>query len=223
MESLQIHADRTLPALVDGARLTWTPSPERGVDRRMLERSGDEVAIASTIVRYARGSRFAPHTHGLGEEFLVLEGTFSDGAGDYPTGTYVRNPPGSIHAPFSANGCVIFVKLRQMAADEPEMIRRFPADRAWIVEATPGRDIAPLYDNGRTVVTLERLRAGAELPAGSSPGGREIFVVEGSLALDGAMRTHWGTWSWLRHPGARQPSLVSVGGALVWVKRGHLM
>lgn len=223
MENLQIHADRSRPVLVDGARLPWTPSPEPGVERRMLERSGDEVAIASTIVRYRSGSRFSPHTHGLGEEFLVLEGTFSDGNGDYPPGTYVRNPPGSTHAPFSDNGCVIFVKLRQMAADEPETIRVFPTDRTWISEATPGRDIAPLYDNGRTRVTLERLREGAELPADSSPGGREVFVVEGSLALDGAMRTHWGAWSWLRHPGTTQPRLVSAGGALVWVKRGHLM
>ena len=223
METLQIHADRSLPALIDGARLPWTPSPEPGVERRMLERSGDEVAIASTIVRYARGSRFPPHTHALGEELLVLEGTFSDGAGDYPAGTYVRNPPGSTHVPFSDNGCVIFVKLRQMASDEPETIRRFPADRSWIAEATPGRDVAPLYDNGRIRVTLERLRADAELPAGFSPGGREIFVVEGRLALDGAAPTHWGPWSWLRHPGALQPKLVSDGDTLVWVKRGHLM
>ena len=223
MENIQIHADLTRPALVDGALLPWTPSPEAGVDRRMLERSGNEVAIASTIVRYRSGSRFALHAHAFGEEFLVLEGTFSDGDGDYPPGTYVRNPPGSAHAPFSENGCVIFVKLRQMASDEPESIRCFPADLVWSADATPGRDIASLYDNGRIHVSLERLRAGAEIPAGSSPGGREIFVVEGSLALDDAARTHWGAWSWLRHPGARQPRLISVGDALVWVKRGHLM
>jgi hypothetical protein len=33
-----------------------------------------EVARATSIVRYAPQSRFSPHTHGGGEEFLVLDG-----------------------------------------------------------------------------------------------------------------------------------------------------
>lgn len=73
-----------------------------------------EVARATSIVRYSPGSRFSPHEHGGGEEFLVLEGVFSDEHGDDGPGTYVRNPVGSAHAPFSAAGCTILVKLRQM-------------------------------------------------------------------------------------------------------------
>ena len=66
----------------------------------MLDRIGDEVARATSIVRYAPGSSFARHEHAKGEEFLVLEGIFSDDSGDYPAGFYVRNPPGSGHTPF---------------------------------------------------------------------------------------------------------------------------
>lgn len=72
-----------------------------------------EVARATSIVRYAPESRFAEHIHELGEEFLVLEGMFSDEHGDYGAGTYVRNPPGSSHSPYTVDGCTIFVKLRQ--------------------------------------------------------------------------------------------------------------
>eukprot|EP01031_Cornospumella_fuschlensis_P017192 gene17192-21020_t len=88
-----LNADRTQAALVHGHLQPWCASTEPGVERRMLERVGGEVAVASTIVRYMAGSRFAAHRHDLGEEFMVLEGTFSDEHGHYPVGTYVRNPP----------------------------------------------------------------------------------------------------------------------------------
>jgi anti-sigma factor ChrR (cupin superfamily) len=31
---------------------------------------------------------------------------------DFGPGTYIKNPPGSSHAPFSENGCTLLVKLR---------------------------------------------------------------------------------------------------------------
>src|SRR4051794_37241934 len=122
---LQINADRSQLAIVHGAQLSWLSSSQQGVERRMLERIGDEVALATSIVRYDFHTRFTAHTHELGEEFLVLEGMFADEYGAYPTGTYVRNPPGSSHTPFSEWGCVILVKLRQMANDELDTVRIF--------------------------------------------------------------------------------------------------
>jgi len=96
---MNLNSDFGARAAVHAARLDWTPSPIPGVDRRMLDRIGDEVARATSIVRYAPHSRFSPHTHGGGEEFLVLDGVFQDEHGDYPTGTYVRNPPATSHTP----------------------------------------------------------------------------------------------------------------------------
>jgi len=113
-----INADLTQRAVVETADLPWTPSPMPGVARKMLERDGGEVARATSLVRYAAGSRFERHEHGGGEEIFVLDGVLSDERGDYPAGTYIRNPPGSSHAPFSAEGCTLFVKLRQFAADD---------------------------------------------------------------------------------------------------------
>jgi anti-sigma factor ChrR (cupin superfamily) len=89
----------------------------------MLDRIGDEVARATSIVRYAPYSRFSPHTHAGGEEFLVLEGVFQDEHGDYPAGSYVRTPPTSSHTPGSEPGCTIFVKLWQFDPDDRTPVR----------------------------------------------------------------------------------------------------
>ena len=114
---MEVNADFTKRATIHGARIPWSPSPMAGVERRMLDRIGGEVARATTIVRYAPGSHFSPHTHDGGEEFLVLEGVFSDEHGDFPAGSYVRNPPTSRHTPGSVPGCIILVKLWQFDPD----------------------------------------------------------------------------------------------------------
>ena len=84
---MDLHADLTQRVMIDTGALAWSPSPMAGVERRMLDRQGAEVARATSIVRYAPGSSFERHCHGGGEEILVLEGTFSDELGDYPAGT----------------------------------------------------------------------------------------------------------------------------------------
>ena len=114
----KLNHDLGAAAIVDSLALVWTPSPLPGIERRFLERNGGEVARATSIVRYAPGGKFSSHVHEKGEEYLVLSGVFSDESGDFTQGTYVRNRPGSRHAPFTRDGCVIFVKLRQMPLSE---------------------------------------------------------------------------------------------------------
>ena len=121
--AMNLNSDFGARAAVHAARLDWTPSPIPGVDRRMLDRIGDEVARATSIVCYAPHSHFSAHTHGGGEEFLVLDGVFQDERGDYPAGTYVRNPPTSRHTPGSEPGCTIFVKLWQFDPDDRTQLR----------------------------------------------------------------------------------------------------
>src|SRR6267154_2567497 len=101
----KLNHDLAAAAIVDSNVLAWTPSPLPGVERRFLERDGGEIARATSIVRYAPGGAFSPHVHDKGEEYLVLSGVFSDESGDFAQGTYVRNPPGSRHAPFTRDGC----------------------------------------------------------------------------------------------------------------------
>ena len=118
MSTDRINADFSERLVIPTGDLPWIPSPQAGIERRMLDRIGGEVARATSLVRYAAASSFPAHEHTLGEEFLVLDGVFSDEHGDYPAGTYVRNPPLSRHTPHTAPGCVIFVKLRQMPPSE---------------------------------------------------------------------------------------------------------
>jgi anti-sigma factor ChrR (cupin superfamily) len=217
-----INADRSQLAIVHGAELPWILSPQHGVERRMLERIGEEIALATSIVRYAPHSRFPAHTHELGEEFLVLEGTFSDEHGDYPTGSYVRNPPGSRHAAFSDPGCVILVKLRQMSGDESDTVRNFASNRAWQTDSTSGTERTLLYQNTRQSVELVRLRAGAKIASRNHPRGEELFVVEGCVRWQDDSSTTLHQWSWVRNPGSNHCPIISDVESLLWIKRGHL-
>ena len=216
---MQLNADLSRPAAVDSEALAWVASPMAGVERRMLERDGNEVARATSLVRYAPGSVFSPHTHGAGEEFLVLEGVFSDKTGDFPAGFYIRNPPGSHHAPSSAPGAVILVKLRQMPPQETAPVRLDTRDPALWRDLGLGRQEAVLFDAPWERVVMLRLAPGHAGSAETAPRGAEFFVVEGDLAMD---RTTYRSGAWLRLPPGSSLALASRGGALLYCKTGHL-
>jgi len=131
-------ADRCTVAVHD---LPWVSSPASGVERKLLERDGGELARATSVVRYAPGSSFDTHVHGLGEEILVLEGIFSDEFGDYGPGTYLRNPPGSSHAPFSRTGCTLFVKLRYFDLRDDQRVVIDTQTAAWRRGLVPGLQV----------------------------------------------------------------------------------
>ncbi|MCG8563319.1 MAG: cupin domain-containing protein, partial [Hyphomicrobiales bacterium] len=142
---MELNADFSRRAVVHAAELDWTASPMPGVDRRMLDRIGDEVARATSIVRYAPESRFSEHVHGGGEEFLVLDGVFQDEHGDFPAGSYIRNPPQSRHTPGSAPGCTIFVKLWQFDPDDRSHVRIDTNKMPLLgIEGREGAEIMPL-------------------------------------------------------------------------------
>ena len=216
---MQLNADLSRPATVDSAALAWITSPMPGVERRMLERDGDEVARATSLVRYAPGSAFSPHTRGAGEEFLVLDGVFSDETGDFPAGFHVRNPPGSRHTPASAPGAVIFVKLRQMPPEETAAVRLDTRDPALWRDLGQGRQEAVLFEAPWERVVMLRLAPGHAGAAETWPRGAEFFVVEGDVAIDGT--THR-AGAWLRRPPGSRLALASEGGALLYRKTGHL-
>src|SRR5262245_37593580 len=179
--AMNLNADFTKRVVVHAASLEWKASPMPGVERRMLDRIGDEVARATSIVRYAPASFFSPHVHGGGEEFLVLDGVFQDEHGDFPAGCYVRNPPKSHHRPGSKPGCTMFVKLWQFDL----------ADRAHVVVDTSKkalRDVAgrdgvkalQLFRDVREDVRLEEWVAGAAIEFGPD-GGLEVLVLAGGF------------------------------------------
>ncbi|WP_113911175.1 cupin domain-containing protein [Roseovarius dicentrarchi] len=214
---MELNSDFSQAALVHSDRLPWHASPSAGVSRRMLDRIGDEVARATSIVRFDAGHSFVPHTHGGGEEFVVLEGVFQDEHGDYPAGTYVRNPPTSRHTPRSDAGCTIFVKLWQFAPEDRHQFRKDM--RAGLATVAPGVQRAELHKDAQEVVSYTRLDPGAALDV-DAPGGIELLVLEGALTRQGGdLRTG----SWLRLPEGQELSAVAgANGAALWMKTGHL-
>lgn len=215
-----LRADFDQPALVTPDDEDWVHSPESGVDRRMLDRIGDEVARATSIVRYAPQSAFPCHEHALGEEFLVLDGIFADDDGDYPPGTYVRNPPGSGHAPRSENGCLLFVKLRQF---DPQDLVRIVVDTNAEADWQPADDgdgtKLPLHRHGTELVFMRGLAAGEAMRGKVPDGGMETLVVRGVLGYAGQSLP---PQSWLRLPAGASYEFVAAEDARIWIKTGHL-
>jgi hypothetical protein len=185
----------------------------------MLYREGDEVARATSIVRYAPGSAFPEHAHDGGEEILVLEGVFQDEHGDYPAGSYFRNPPGTAHSPAAAEGCTIFVRLWQhRRGDDAQIVRRPGEGRA--LPPRPGASAARLlFQDAAERVWIEDWSAGAEITV-ENPEGLELLVVAGELRINGEACA---ALSWARLPAGR-PLSASVGpaGARIWIKAGRL-
>lgn len=217
---MKINADLSQPARINSLDLDWIASPMPGVHRRMLERDGDEVARATTIVRFDPNSHFSEHIHEGGEEFLVLDGVFSDEYGDFPAGTYVRNPVGSKHIPHTEEGCTILVKLHWMHAGDQEFVRTETGDDgAYRTTETNGVRELPLHSYQSASERMLLLDAGSSLPARDVPGGEEIFVVEGSCS-DHAAAHETGTW--IRTPVGTAPELTSNDGCRLLVTRGHL-
>lgn len=217
---MEVNANFSARVVVHSDELEWLASPMAGVERRMLDRIGEEVARATTIVRYAPGSHFSSHVHSGGEEFVVLDGVFQDEHGDFPMGSYIRNPPTSSHTPGSAPGCVIFVKLWQFEPSDRTPVQIDMNKMESIRDAArPGVAVMPLFVDERETVRVETWDANA-LVTLALPDGGEFLVLDGSFEESGdILRKH----SWLRVPrGAELRARSGPDGARVWTKTRHL-
>jgi len=217
---MDVNANFDQRVVVHSEQIDWVDSPIAGVQRRMLDRIGDEVARATSIVKYDPGSQFSPHVHTGGEEFIVLDGVFQDEHGDFPAGSYIRNPPQSRHTPGSEPGCVIFVKLWQFdPADRVHVRMRYDHMGSLASHDRPGVLITPLYEDDRETVQLERWSAGTQVSMGVPEGG-EYLVLDGGFNESGDQLIKH---SWLRLPiGGHLNAVAGAAGAKVWVKTRHL-
>jgi anti-sigma factor ChrR (cupin superfamily) len=216
---MEILANFEQRAIVHSTSLAWLASPMPDVDRRPLDRVGGEVARATSIVRYAKGSKFSAHVHTGGEEFIVLEGVFQDEHGDYPVGSYIRNPPRSSHTPRSDEGCIIFVKLWQFQ----------PEDRSHVclqtqqMSATPteilGVSIIPLHQDTIEEVAILSFEPSAVMNIVATQGA-EVLVLSGELQTPSdLLQKH----SWVRLPlGDTLKVTAGSAGARIWLKTGNL-
>ncbi|RXG92647.1 cupin domain-containing protein [Bradyrhizobium zhanjiangense] len=217
---MRINDNLTVPVIVQAGQLPWIQSPAAGVDRRMLFRIGDEVARATSIVRYAPHSAFPRHTHGGGEEIVVLDGVFQDEHGDYPAGSYFRNPPGTSHVPASEGGCTIFVRLWQFRDGDRDQIVRRPAEGRQREPRSGAASALELFDDGFENVRFESWMPGSSVTVENARG-LEMLVLAGSLSIGDQTLLPQG---WVRLP-AGQPlrAVCGADGANVWLKDAPLL
>lgn len=220
MNNLALNSDLSQRCVVDSGALPWQPSPSPLVYRRLLERDGGEVARATSIVRYEAGAAFNLHMHELGEEILVLDGTLRDEYGTYGPGTYLKNPPGSSHAPFSEMGCTLFVKLRHLAPEDTGRVVVDTTQSTWYPGMVPGLTVMPLSEFETTHTAMVRWAPGTYFNPHRHFGGEEIFVVDGVFSDE---HGNYPKGSWIRSPHLSNHQPFSVEGCLILVKTGHLL
>ena len=218
---MRLNADFDQRVVVRPDDYDWVPSPAPGVTRMMLDRIGDEVARATSLVRYEANSRFPRHTHGGGEEFLVLEGVFADEDGRYGVGSYIRNPIGTAHTPsIGPEGALIFVKLHQFSKADSKQKVIDTLRGEWQPGLVEGLSVMPLHTFENENVALVRWAPNTQFSSHQHWGGEEIFVIEGTFYDEHGA---YPAGSWLRSPhGSSHEPYTKEDGALIFVKTGHL-
>jgi anti-sigma factor ChrR (cupin superfamily) len=213
-----LNMDFTKTVILDTEAMDWIPSPRAGVWRKPLAREEAERGHATSLVRYDPGASFPSHNHPLGEEILVLEGTFSDATGDFHVGSYFRNPIGFVHAPFSREGCTILVKLHQFQSADSTRLAIDTNRGSWDT-LDHGIRVQRLHEFRNERVALVQLPAQAPGIAHDHPGGEEIFVLAGAIEDEHGYHR---AGTWLRLPPGSSHCPTAVVDALLWIKSGHL-
>lgn len=213
-----LNMNFSAPLALETAQMEWQKSPAHGVWRKPLEREAAESGHVTSIVKYEAGSKFSPHPHPMGEEIFVLEGTFSDETGDFGPGTYIRNPPGSSHAPFSNEGCTIFVKLNQFTETDLASVRIDTQNTEWL----PGignLQVMPLHHFEHENVALVKWPAGEIFQPHAHFGGEEILVLSGTFKDEHGT---YPTQTWIRSPHMSKHHPFVEEETVILVKTGHL-
>ena len=216
--SAQLNMDLGTQITVLPGQHQWVTSPADGVSKMPLEREQMESGRTTSFVTFAPGSSFPPHEHPLGEEIFVLEGVFSDENGDYPAGTYIRNPPGSKHQPFTREGCALFVKLDQFHPDDNEQVVITEEQRQW-QQGIGNLKVLPLHAFEAESTALVYWPENEVFQPHAHPGGEEILVLKGEFCDEhGKYPKH----SWMRSPHLSKHHPFVEQETLILVKVGHL-
>lgn len=217
-EIIELRADRTVRHHVDTNTLAFEPSPGGEVNRKRLHLHGPaESGEVTSIVEYPAGSRFPEHGHPKGEEIFVLDGIFSDRAGDWGPGSFLLNPEGFRHAPFSKDGCLIFVKLRQYHQEKHVAV---DSEKLPWIPINLGLDCKMLYrdpGSGESIY-LARFHQREDIHR-TYPLGLEMLVLSASISDE------YGSYEaghWVRMPPNSEHTIKVQEGGLAYVREMRL-
>ncbi len=216
---MNIRADFTQKEVVRPGEALWVASPQQGVDRLMLDRIGEEIARATSLVRFAPGSCFPLHEHGGGEEIFVLEGVLQDEHGIYPAGTYLRDPIGSSHRPFTKEGCLLFVKLWQFAPDDKARVVIDTNAGPWQSNGCEGAALKRLHEFDGESTLLMRFPPGVQIAHHVHEVGQELLILDGIFSDESG---DYPKGTWVRFPAGSAHAPFSGPGCTLLAKAGHL-
>ncbi len=217
-DSFLLNMDFTQVACLRPDEQEWITSPADGVSRAHLERVEEESGHTTSFVKFEAGSYFPQHSHPNGEEIFVLDGVFSDEEGDYPAGTYIRNPPGSSHKPFTEEGCTLFVKLEQFQDGDNEHVVVRPEDQEWR-QGMGNLKVLSLHTFNTESSALVSWPKNEVFQPHHHMGGEEIVVINGRF-IDEHGEYPAGTWLRSPHMSEHFPRVEEE--TLIYVKVGYL-
>lgn len=220
-EPQDINAKLSEHVVVHTQEMQWEASPSGTVWRKPLYREGGEFGPVTSIVKYDAGGNFRTHFHPQGEEIFVLEGEFCDEHGRYPAGSYLLNPDGTQHAPFSDIGCTLLVRLRQYDGKDRKQLKLDTTTMQWKQGMVEGLTVLPLYRQPQYPenMSLVRWEPDTYFPEHTHPGGEEIFVLEGTFEDDYGI---YPKGTWIRSPHLSKHRPYSKNGCLIYVRVGGL-
>lgn len=220
-EAVDINADLSEHIVIDTSKMQWQASPSGTVWRKPLYREGGEFGPVTSIVKYDAGGKFRTHSHPEGEEILVLSGEFCDDHGRYPAGSYLLNPDGTQHAPYSDQGCTLFVRLRQYDGFDRKQVRIDTNTSEWHPGIMQGLSVLPLYSqaNYSENIALVRWQPETYFHEHVHPGGEEILVLEGTFEDE---HGEYPQGTWIRGPHMSKHKPFSREGCLIYVRVGGL-
>lgn len=216
---MPINADHKLTVNIVTASLQWQWTTQVGIQIRTLEQNDTEASRLTAIIQYLPGTQNIRQCHPHGEEIFVLEGTLQDEFGDYPAGTYLKNPPGFSHQPFSQTGCIIFAKLNYLQNQDHQRTVINTADMAWLPGLVEGLKVLPLSEFQGKHTALVRWQPGTQFQPHRHYGGEEILVLKGMFQDE---HGDYAQGVWLRSPHLSHHQPYSEPGCTILVKVGHL-
>lgn len=218
----QVNADYSKLVRLDAADMDWVESPTPGVWRKRFDLSGPvELGRVTSLVRFDPNTKFPAHDHPGGEEIYVLEGVFSDHQGDHGAGSYLLNPEGFRHEPWSDQGCLLFVKLRQYGGDGRLQLALDTEAMDWQASGPAGVEEKMLYaqEGFEDRTFLIRLKAGTEIPNHRHPGGEEAYIIDGQVEDEYGVAA---SGCWVRFPRGSSHEPRAISDCILYVKTGGL-
>jgi len=198
--------------------LEWLSGSIDGASYAYLERDNGGSSHASYFLRLTAGASFSLQSNVRGVELFVLEGTFSDTAGDYPAGTYIRNPLGIIDNFLTQEGCKLFIKLDQFSKEDIAHVVTRPQDRQW-QNGIGSLKVLGLHAHNTESSALVAWPKNEVFQSHNHMGGEEIVVISGRF-IDEHGEYPAGTWIRSPHMSKHFPRVEEE--TLIYVKVGHL-